>query len=176
MKFLKPKRLISEKLIQQKVSFLAKKISNDYKKLKVEKILVVGILKGSVIFLSDLVRKLDIPSEIDFIALSSYSGIKTTGVVRHLLDLRESPVGKDILIVEDIVDTGYTLKYLKENLLTRKPNSVRICVLLDKIECRKVSVEIDYKGFIIPNKFVVGYGLDCDEMYRYLPYIATVRQ
>ncbi|MFQ3676088.1 MAG: hypoxanthine phosphoribosyltransferase, partial [Endomicrobiia bacterium] len=156
MKLLKPKKLISEKLIQQKVTYLAKKISSDYKKSDVKKILVVGILKGSVIFLSDLVRKLTIPTEIDFIALSSYSGIKTTGVVRHLLDLRESPVGKDILIVEDIVDTGYTLKYLKENILTRKPNSVKICVLLDKLECRKVDIEIDYKGFVIPNKFVVG--------------------
>jgi hypoxanthine phosphoribosyltransferase len=175
MHILKPKKFISEKLIQQKVSFLAKKISDDYKKEGVEKILVVGILKGSVIFLSDLVRKLKIYSEIDFIALSSYQGLKTTGVVRQLLDLRESPVGKDILIVEDIVDTGYTLKYLKENLLTRKPRSVKICVLLDKIECRKVDIKIDYKGFVIPNKFVVGYGLDCNEMYRNLPYIATVK-
>jgi hypoxanthine phosphoribosyltransferase len=175
MKLSKPKKLISEKLIQQKVTYLAKKISYDYKKLGIKKVLVVGILKGRVIFLSDLVRKLKISPEIDFIALSSYTGIKTTGVVRQLLDLRESPVGKDILIVEDIVDTGYTLKYLKENLLTRKPHSVKICVLLDKLECRKVNVEIDYRGFVIPNKFVVGYGLDCNEMYRNLPYVATVK-
>ncbi len=174
-KQLKPKKFISQLKIQQKVRSIAKKISSDYKKSKTKKLLVVGILKGSIIFLSDLVRQITIPCEIDFIALSSYSGIKTTGVVRQLLDLRESPVGKDILIVEDIVDTGYTLKYLKENLLTRKPKSVKICVLLDKIECRKVNIDIDYKGFVIPNKFVVGYGLDCNEMYRNLPYVAALK-
>lgn len=169
------KILISQKKLEKRVKELAEEISNDYKKLK-KPLLIVGILKGSVIFLSDLIRHLTIPSEIDFIALRSYEKDKSTGVVQHLLDLYESPVGRDILIVEDVVDTGYTLSYLKRNLATRQPNSVKICVLLDKIECRKVDVEIDYRGFVIPNKFVVGYGLDYNEKYRNLPYIAILKK
>lgn len=175
---MKLKVLIPEKKLKDKVRQLAKKISDDYKNRnnKMPQLLIVGILKGSVIFLSDLIRQLTIPCEIDFIALRSYDGTKSTGVVQHLLDLHASPVGKNILIVEDIVDTGYTLQYLKENLLTRNPKSVRICALLDKVGCRKVKIKIDYKGFTIPNKFVVGYGLDYKEQHRHLPYIAVVEQ
>ncbi len=173
---MKLKTLISEKRLKLRVKQLAKRISEDYKYEKDTHLLIVGILKGSVIFLSDLIRYMTIPCKIDFIALRSYDGTKTTGVVQHLLDLHESPVGKNILIVEDIIDTGYTLEYLKNNLLTRGPKSVKICVLLDKVDCRKVDIKIDYKGFTIPNKFVVGYGLDYNELYRNLPYIAVLEK
>lgn len=168
----KLKLLIPEEKIKQKVTELAKKISKDYKGKG--KLLIVGILKGSTIFLSDLVRNLDIDCEIDFISVRSYNGKDSNGVVQLILDLYDNPVGKNILIVEDIVDTGRTLKFLKENLLTRKAKSVKICVLLNKIGRRKTKIKIDYKGFDIPNKFVVGYGLDYNEKYRNLPYIAVL--
>ena len=127
-------------------------------------------------FLSDLLRNLKIQCTIDFVAISSYNGsTESTGVVRQLLDLRENPVDKDLLIVEDIVDTGITLNYLKKNLLTRNPRSLKICVLLDKKERRKEHIKIDYTGFVIPDKFVVGYGLDYQEKYRNLPYIGVIK-
>lgn len=172
MKKHKIKILIPEEKIKKRVTELAKKISNDYRNKG--KLLIVGILKGSTIFLSDLVRELDIDCEIDFISIRSYDGKNSSGVVQLILDLYDNPVGKNILIVEDIVDTGRTLKFLKENLLTRKAKSVKICVLLNKIGRRKTKVKIDYKGFDVPNKFIVGYGLDYDEQYRNLPYIAAI--
>jgi hypoxanthine phosphoribosyltransferase len=168
----KLKILIPEEKIKQKVAELAKKISKDYKNK--DKLLIVGILKGSTIFLSDLVRQLDIDCEIDFIAVRSYDGKNSTGVVQLIMDLYDNPVGKNILIVEDIVDTGRTLNFLKQNLLTRKARSVKICALLNKIGRRKAKVKIDYKGFDVPNKFIVGYGLDYNEKYRNLPYIAAI--
>jgi len=168
----KLKVLIPEEKIKQKVAELAKKISNDYKHK--DKLLIVGILKGSTIFLSDLVRQLDIDCEIDFISVRSYNGTSSTGVVQLILDLYDNPVNKHILIVEDIVDTGRTLKFLKQTLLARNAKSVKICVLLNKKGRRKTKVKLDYKGFDIPNKFVVGYGLDYNEKYRNLPYIATI--
>jgi hypoxanthine phosphoribosyltransferase len=168
----KLKILITEEKIKQKVAELAKKISKDYKNK--DKLLIVGILKGSTIFLSDLVRQLDIDCEIDFIAVRSYDGKNSTGVVQLIMDLYDNPVGKNILIVEDIVDTGRTLNFLKQNLLTRKARSVKICALLNKIGRRKAKVKIDYKGFDVPNKFIVGYGLDYNEKYRNLPYIAAI--
>jgi len=168
----KLKILIPEEKIKQKVAELAKKISKDYKNK--DKLLIVSILKGSTIFLSDLVRQLDIDCEIDFIAVRSYDGKNSTGVVQLIMDLYDNPVGKNILIVEDIVDTGRTLNFLKQNLLTRKAKSVKICALLNKIGRRKTKVKIDYKGFDVPNKFIVGYGLDYNEKYRNLPYIAVL--
>ncbi|MCX7716532.1 MAG: hypoxanthine phosphoribosyltransferase [Endomicrobia bacterium] len=167
------KILIPEDKIKQKVSELAKKISNDYKNK--QPLLIVGILKGSSIFLSDLIRLLDIDCEIDFISVRSYDGTSSTGVVQLILDLYDNPVGKHILIVEDIVDTGRTLKFLKQNLLSRKAKSVKICVLLNKKTKRKTKVKIDYKGFDVPDRFVVGYGLDFNEKYRNLPYIAILK-
>lgn len=168
----KLKVLIPEEKIKKRVTELAKEISKNYRGK--DKLLIVGILKGSIIFLSDLVRQIDVDCEIDFIAVRSYEGKDSSGVVQLILDLYDNPVGKNILLVEDIVDTGKTLKFLRENMLTRKANSVRTCVLLNKIGRRKVKVKIDYKGFDIPNKFVVGYGLDYNEKYRNLPYIATI--
>ncbi|MFN3551391.1 MAG: hypoxanthine phosphoribosyltransferase [Endomicrobiia bacterium] len=172
MKKYKLKILISEEKIKKRVAELAKRISKDYRKKG--KLLIVGILKGSAIFLSDLVRKLNIDCEIDFISIRSYDGKNSSGVVQLILDLYDNPVGKNILIVEDIVDTGRTLKFLKENLLTRKAKSVKICVLLNKVGRRKTKIKIDYKGFDVPNKFIVGYGLDYNEQYRNLPYIASI--
>ena len=168
----KLKILITEEKIKQKVAELAKKISDDYKNKG--KLLIVGILKGSAIFLSDLVRQLELDCEIDFISVRSYDGKDSTGVVQLIMDLYDNPVKKNILIVEDIVDTGRTLKFLKQNLLTREAKSVKICALLNKIGRRKTKVKIDYKGFDVPNKFIVGYGLDYNEKYRNLPYIAVL--
>lgn len=166
--------ILTEEQIQKRVKELADEISRDYKNKK--NICLISILKGSVIFLADLLRNLKIDCTIDFIALSSYgSEFESSGVVRQLLDLRESPVNKHLLIVEDIVDTGYTLAYLRENLLTRSPKSLKICVLLDKRERRKANIPIDYCGFVIPNKFVVGYGLDYNEKYRNLPFVAAIK-
>ncbi len=168
----KLKILISEEKIKKRVTEIAKKISKDYKNK--DNILIVGILKGSTIFLSDLVRQLDIDCEIDFIAVRSYEGKNSTGVVQLILDLYDNPVGKNIILVEDIIDTGKTLKFLIETLSTRKVKSIKTCVLLNKSVRKKAKIKIDYKGFDIPNKFVVGYGLDYNEKYRNLPYIATI--
>ncbi len=168
----KLKILITEEKIKQKVAELAKKISDDYKNKG--KLLIVGILKGSAMFLSDLVRQLELDCEIDFISVRSYDGKDSTGVVQLIMDLYDNPVKKNILIVEDIVDTGRTLKFLKQNLLTREAKSVKICALLNKIGRRKTKVKIDYKGFDVPNKFIVGYGLDYNEKYRNLPHIAVL--
>ena len=164
--------LISEEDIRKRVIELADKISADYKD---KKPILISVLKGSIVFLSDLIRRLKIKSCIDFVAISSYGGdTESSGVVRQLLDLRESPVGQDLLIIEDIVDTGMTLDYLRNNLLTRHPKSLKICVFLDKKESRKIKVPLDYIGFEIPNEFVVGYGLDHKEIYRDLPYIGVL--
>ncbi len=166
------KILLSEDEIREKVVQLGKKISRDYKG---KKPVIVSVLKGSIIFLSDLIRQLEFPHIIDFISLSSYTSTKSSGVVRLIMDLRESIVGKDVLVVEDIVDTGLTLSYLKRNLLTRNPKSLKICVLLDKRECREKPIKTDYTGFVIPNKFCVGYGLDWNQLYRNLPYIGILK-
>jgi hypoxanthine phosphoribosyltransferase len=165
------KILLTEKKIQERVRGLAEEISRDYAG---KELTVVAILKGSVIFFSDLVRNLDIHCAVDFISVSSYRGTSSSGVVRLITDLREDPVGKHLLLIEDIVDTGSTLEYLRKNLLTRNPASVRVCALLDKPAARKVPVEIDYIGFTVPDAFVVGYGLDYRERFRGLPYIGVL--
>jgi len=167
-------KLISEAEIQEKVKELGKRISGDYG--DAENLIVVGILKGAIIFLSDLVREITIPINLDFMAVSSYgTNIHSSGAVRILKDLEVDIEDKHVLIVEDIVDTGLTLKYLLENLKSRSPKSVKTCTLLDKPERRTVGVKVDYNGFNIPDRFVVGYGLDYAERYRNLPYIGVLK-
>jgi len=135
----------------------------------------VGILKGSFVFLADLVRELDIPHEVDFISVASYgSETKATGVVKLLKDLSINIKGRHVIIVEDIVDTGLTLNYIRRNLLTRSPKTLEIITLLDKKKRRKINVPLKYVGFSIPGEFVIGYGLDYNEQYRNLPFIAKI--
>lgn len=166
--------LITEEELQARIAELGKAISADYEG---RDLLAVCILRGAVIFLSDLIRQIAVPHEIDFMAVSSYGGTSTesSGVVRILMDLTTSIKGRDVLIVEDIVDTGLTLDYIIDNLKTRRPASLRTCALLNKHERRKVDVPLDYVGFDIPSKFVVGYGLDYDEKYRNLPFIGVLK-
>ena len=134
-------------------------------------------MKGSVVFLADLIRSLKAPCAIDFMAVSSYGAkAESSGVVRVLLDLRESPEGKDVLVVEDLLDTGLTMKYLLDNLRTRRPRSLKVCALMDKEGSRKVPVKADYTGFKVPSRFLVGYGLDYAESYRNLPYIGILKE
>jgi hypoxanthine phosphoribosyltransferase len=166
--------LFTEDKIAKKVQELGKLISKDYKG---EDLFIIGVLKGANVFLSDLIRKITVPVTIDFMAVSSYgSYTESSGVVKIIKDLDFSIENKNILIVEDIIDTGLTLKYLRENLITRGPKSIKICSLLDKPERRKADIKIDYIGFEIPDEFIVGYGIDYAEKYRNLPFIATLKQ
>lgn len=166
------KVLISEEQLQEKVTELGAQISRDYAN---KKLLLVSILKGSVVFMADLMRAITIPARIDFMAVSSYgSGVKTSGVVKIIKDLDLNLEGYDVLIVEDILDSGMTLSYLVELLKSRNPSSVEICSLLDKPERHKVEIELKYKGFTIPDEFVVGYGLDYAEKYRNLPFVGIL--
>lgn len=151
---------------------LGRRISADYAG---RSLTLVGVLKGCVLFMADLVKNISVETRLDFMMLSSYSGTQSTGIVRTILDLKENIEGKDVLIVEDIVDSGLTMNYILRNLKTRRPKSLEICTLLDKPSCRKVNVPIKYTGFTIPNKFVVGYGLDYNEIYRNLPYIGVLK-
>jgi hypoxanthine phosphoribosyltransferase len=164
--------LIDEAALRQRVAALGEEISSDYDGRDV---LLVGVLKGAVFFLSDLMRHISIPCEVDFMAVASYgSATDSSGVVRILKDLDAAIEGRDVLIVEDIVDSGLTLKYLLRNLGARGPASLEVCALLTKPERRKVELRAQYVGFEIPNKFVIGYGLDFAERYRNLPYVATL--
>lgn len=166
--------LISRDEIKEKVDELGRAISRDYAG---KNPLMVGILKGAMIFMADLVRAVTIDVQFDFIAVSSYGySSKSTGVVRILKDLDQNIQGRHVLVVEDIVDTGLTLSYLLELLKAREPADVRICALLDKPSRREVEVPVDYKGFTIPDEFVVGYGLDYNEMYRNLPEIFILKR
>ncbi|HHY60989.1 MAG TPA: hypoxanthine phosphoribosyltransferase [Clostridia bacterium] len=165
--------LISREELAAKVAELGRKISEDYAG---QDLLMVCILKGAVIFCADLVRHVTIPVTLDFMAVSSYGdATQSSGAVMILKDLESNIAGKHVLIVEDIVDTGLTLKYIVENLKARRPLSVRICTLLDKPERRRVDVQVDYKGFVIPDAFVVGYGLDYAEKYRHLPDVCVLK-
>lgn len=167
------KILISQDEIKQKVKELGDKITNDYKG---KNLMVVGILKGCVVFLSDLIREIDLPLTMDFMVVSSYgSSTKSSGVVRIVKDLEKDIAGKDVLIVEDIVDTGLTLNYLVDYLKSRNANSVKICTLLEKPDRRKAEVDLEYVGFHIPDEFVVGYGLDYAEIYRNLPFVCILK-
>ena len=164
--------LISEEQLAAKVVEMGAAISRDYQG---KKLMIIGVLKGSVVFMSDLLRRITIPVEMDFMAVSSYgSGTKTSGVVKILKDLDRLIQGYHILIVEDILDSGMTLSYLTELLQDRSPASIRIATLLDKPERRKVDIRPDYVGFQIPDEFVVGYGLDYAELYRNLPYVGVL--
>ena len=157
-----------------RVKQLADEISRDYEG---RELLLVGVLKGAVFFLSDLMRQLEVPCEVDFMAVSSYgSSTESSGVVRIMKDLDTPIEGRDVLVVEDIVDSGLTLKYLLKTLSARSPASLEVCALLEKPERRKVDLQIKYTGFEIPNRFVIGYGLDHDERYRNLPYVAVLNQ
>ena len=170
-----PEVLISEEQIHKKVTELAARISVDY--ADCDDLLLVGILKGSFIFLSDLSRALTIPRSVDFMALSTYGDSESTdtdGAVRMIMDLRRNITGKHVVVVEDIVDTGYTLSYLLRNLAARQPASLKTCVLVEKPERREVFTQIDYLGFSIPDVWVVGCGLDWAERFRTLPYIGVV--
>ncbi|NPV80460.1 MAG: hypoxanthine phosphoribosyltransferase [Firmicutes bacterium] len=165
--------LVDESDIQKRVRELGEEISRDYAG---RDLVIVGILKGALVFMADLVRNIRIPLSIDFVAVSSYGlATKTSGVVRILKDLDAPIEGKHVLVVEDIIDTGLTLHYLLENLKARKPSSVKICTLLDKPSRREVQITPDYNGFQIPDKFVVGYGLDFGEKYRNLPSVCVLR-
>ncbi len=166
--------LISREDLAKRVAELGAEITRDYSG---KKILVLGILKGAVPFMADLIREIKLPLAYDFMALSSY-GVSTqsSGVVRILKDLERSVEDVHILIAEDIVDTGLTLKYLKDNLKARNPLSVKVVTLLDKAARRKADVTPDYNGFSIPDEFVVGYGLDFNEEYRNLPYVGVLKQ
>jgi len=164
--------LIPGSKIEARVKELGREISSDYRGLKP---ILVSILKGSFLFLADLTRAIDVPHEIDFLSVSSYgSSTEFSGVVRLLKDLGTNIGDRDVLVVEDIVDTGLTWRYIRNNLLTRGPTSLRIVTLLDKRERRVVDVPVDYVGFVIPDRFVVGYGLDYQERYRNLPYIGAL--
>ena len=167
------KVLVSEEEIREKVKEMGRRITEHYKG---KSLLLVTVLKGAVVFLADLMREIDVPAEIDFMVVSSYgSGVKSSGVVKIVKDLDTPLEGKDILIVEDILDSGLTLSYLKEILEGRGPRSIQIAALLDKPTRRKVDLKADYIGFSVPDEFVIGYGLDYDEKYRNLPYIGILK-
>lgn len=164
--------LIEERMIKERIKELAKEIKKDYLS---KQPLFIGILKGAFIFLADLVRELDMELEIDFLAVSSYGKYtETTGEVEILKDLQIPVKGRHVVIVEDIVDTGLTLAYIRDLILSRKPASLKICALLDKKERRRVDIDADYVGFRVPDKFLVGYGLDVGEKFRNLPYIKEI--
>lgn len=166
--------LIDEESLQLKIKELGEQITKDYQG---KELLVICILKGAVMFVSDLIKRIDLPLEIDFMAISSYgNSTKSSGVVRIIKDLNEEINGKHILIVEDIIDSGLTLSYLIDNLKSREPASVAICTLLDKPDNRKTDIDIVYTGFVVPDEFVVGYGLDYAEKYRNLPFIAVLKE
>ena len=166
--------LIDENRLKCRIAELGKAISNDYEDSN--DLLLICILRGAIIFLSDLSRQISIPHAMDFMAISSYgSGSRnSSGVVRINMDLTTNIYGKDVLVVEDIIDSGNTLAYVIELLSTRRPKSLHICTLLDKFERREVDIPIRYTGFKSPDKFVFGYGLDLDEIYRNLPFIGVV--
>ncbi len=167
-------KLIDEETLQNKIAELGEQISKDYEG---KDLLLLCILKGGIMFLTDLMRQISIPHEIDFLAVSSYGREvrESTGIVRIVKDLDEPIDHRHVLIVEDIIDSGHTLKYITSNLSTRRPASLKICTLLDKTERREVDIPVDYVGFAIPDEYVFGYGLDLDEKFRELPFIGVVK-
>ncbi len=166
--------LFSGEEIKQRVAELGAEISRDYAD---KEVICIGVLKGCFIFMADVVRSIDLKCSIDFMAVSSYgSGTVTTGAVKISKDISSNIEGRDILIIEDILDSGVTLSYLREFLMQRKPASIKICTLFDKPARRKADISADYVGFICPDEFIVGYGLDYDEKYRNLPYIGVLKR
>ena len=162
--------LISEEELRARVAAMGAEITRDYRG---QPLVLIGVLKGSFIFLADLVRAIELPILVDFIGISSYQGTRSTGVVQITSDLTRPIEGKHVLLVEDIVDTGLTMRYLLDNLATRRPESVRIAALLEKPARAQVKIPIDYRGFVIGDEFVVGYGLDWDGKLRNLPYVGV---
>lgn len=168
------RKMITEEQLAQKVEELAKQIEKDYEG---QSLLVVGILKGASVFVSDLIRKINLDVNIDFMSVSSYgNGTESSGTVKILKDLDVDIEGKNVLIVEDIIDSGLTLSNLVAALQTRNPKSLKICTLLDKPQRRTADIPVDYVGFVIEDKFIVGYGIDWAEKYRNLPYIGVVEE
>ena len=164
--------LIDEEALQRRIAELGDEVSADYAG---RDLLLIGVLKGAVFFMADLMRRLTVPCEIDFMAISSYGGqTDSSGVVRILKDLDMNIEGRDVLVVEDIIDSGLTLSYLMRNLRSRRPSSLEICALMTKPERREIDVPVRYVGFEIPNRFVIGYGLDFAERYRNLPYVGVL--
>jgi hypoxanthine phosphoribosyltransferase len=165
--------LVSPEQLQQRIAELGEEVSRDYAD---RDLFMVGVLKGAVVFIADLMRELTVPCEVDFMAVSSYgSHTDSSGVVRILKDLDASIEGRDVLIVEDIIDSGLTLHYLMRNLRARNPRSLEVCALLTKPERRRVDLPIRYVGFEIPNRFVIGYGLDYAQRYRNLGFVAALQ-
>jgi hypoxanthine phosphoribosyltransferase len=167
------KPLLTTRQIQEKVQELAHRISKDYCD---KDLLAVGILKGAFMFFSDIVRAIEVPLTLDFIMASSYLKTDTLGQVKVYYDIREDMSDKHVLLIDDIIDTGITLNYIRERVLAKCPKSLKICTFLDKKERREVDIPIDYVGFEIPNEFVVGYGLDYDNKFRNLPYISIFKK
>jgi hypoxanthine phosphoribosyltransferase len=164
--------MIEQDRLQARIRELGEEVSRDYAG---RDLLLVGVLKGAVFFMADLMRELTVPCEIDFMAISSYGAqTDSSGVVRILKDLDTNIAGRDVLVVEDIIDSGLTLSYLMRSLKARKPASLEVCALMTKPERREIEVPVRYVGFEIPNKFVIGYGLDFAERYRNLPYVAVL--
>lgn len=167
--------LVTEEALQNRIMELGAEISNDYDE---KDLLLVCILRGGVLFLADLIRHIEVPHMMDFMAVSSYGvgARQSTGQSRITLDINTDINQRNVLLIEDIVDSGYTIKSVMDFLSTRNPNSLRVCTLLDKAERREVPVPIHYRGFVIPDKFVFGYGLDIDEYYRNLPFIGVLAE
>ncbi|MEN6408095.1 MAG: hypoxanthine phosphoribosyltransferase [Anaerolineaceae bacterium] len=164
--------LITSEEIEKRVSTLGAQIEQDYRDS--DKLLLLGLLRGSVMFITDLMRKIRRPLTMDFMSVSSYNGTESSGFIRIDSDHKTNISGWDVILIDDIVDSGYTLHTIRKLLIDRKPRSLRTCALLDKVERHRVDIKIDYCGFEIPDYFVVGYGLDIDEKGRNLPYIASV--
>ncbi|HSG32117.1 MAG TPA: hypoxanthine phosphoribosyltransferase [Thermodesulfobacteriota bacterium] len=165
--------LISEAELKDKTAQLGSKISQDYKGLNP---VFITVLRGSIIFVCDLIREVKIPISLDFLSVSSYSGQSHTGVVRIIKDLDENIENKHVILIEDIIDTGLTLNYIVSMLQERKPTSIKVCALLDKKVRRIIDIPINYKGFEIPDEFVVGYGMDYNQKYRNLPFIGVLKE
>ncbi|MBR2714622.1 MAG: hypoxanthine phosphoribosyltransferase [Ruminococcus sp.] len=166
--------LITEEQIKEAVSRITKQLEEDYKD---KKVLFVGLLKGSIAFMADIVKSYSLMCQIDFMDVSSYgSSTESSGTVNIIKDLSQSVEGKDVVIIEDIIDSGNTLSFIMQYLASKKANSVRICTLLNKPSRRKVDIAVDYIGYDIPDEFVVGYGLDYDEYYRNLPYVGVLKR
>lgn len=166
------KVLLTKEEIEAICKRLGEQISRDYAG---KKLLLVSVLKGAVVFMADIMRNITVDAEIDFMSISSYKGAESTGVVQFKKDLDINPDGYDVLIVEDILDTGRSLRYIADILLRKNANSVKICTFLDKPENRKADISADYVGAKVPNEFVVGYGLDYNEKYRNLPYLGVLK-
>ena len=164
-------KLYSAAEIEHRVTELAQEISRDYDHRTIH---LVGVMRGATVFMADLVRKLEVPATYDYIAVHSYEGTASTGVVKLIKDLDENVESRHVIVVEDIIDSGLTLNYIKANLQSRKPASLALCTLLDRPPRRKISLDLDYVGFTIPDKFVVGYGLDFEQQWRQLPDIWAI--